>query len=625
MKKHSFILYLVVLLFSISTNLSAQNSEKCASATVLKKQLAVDPKFKLNRDKIEQFTNEYISNQQNGANRNQLATVTIPVVFHVVYNNTDQNVSDTKLTDQIARLNADYSGTNADVSQIPSAFQGVKAGNTNIQFCLAQQDPSGNATTGIIRVPTSVTSFSDDDAVKSSTTGGSNPWNTSKYLNIWVCNLGNSLLGYAQFPGGPSNTDGVVILYSSLPGGTSPYNLGRTATHEVGHWLNLIHVWGDSFCGDDEISDTPTQLFSNSGCPTYPHVTCSNGPNGDMFMNYMDYTNDACMFMFSAGQSVRMNAVVASGGPRASIVTSNGCTPPGPAIPVANFTADVTSACPGSTVSFTDLSSGIPTAWSWSISPATGWSFTGGTTAASQNPKVIFSNTGSYTISLTASNTLGSDGETKTAYITIGNPTGSSLPFSEGFQNATFPPTGWTLNSTSSFAWERTTAAGGFGASSASMYFNNYDDDAAGSKDNIISPVINLNGATTPRLKFDVAYAPYLRSNGTSKFDTLEVLITDYCSNTTSSIYKKGGTQLATASATTNAFVPSAAQWRKDSVSIPAPYLNKNVKITFRNYGLYANNIYVDNVNLYSVSASSPTATASFTASDTVVCLGGTL
>ncbi len=172
----------------------------------------------------------------------------------------------------------------------------------------------------------STTSFSQDGKVKSSTTGGDDAWNTSKYLNIWVCNLGNSLLGYAKFSGGPTSTDGVVILYTAFGRRgniVSSFNKGRTATYEVGHWLNLRHIWGDANCGNDFVYDTPTQPTSNKGCPSYPHITYSN--SGDMSMNYMDYTNDACMYMFNAGQSNRMNALFVSGGARASIITSTAC------------------------------------------------------------------------------------------------------------------------------------------------------------------------------------------------------------------------------------------------------------------------------------------------------------
>ena len=197
---------------------------------------------------------------------------------------------------------------------------------------MAQRDPNGAATNGIIHKATTVTTFNFDDKVKYTASGGDNAWPSNSYLNIWSCNLGGGLLGYAQFPGGANATDGVVILYSSIgsnnsPGTATPYHLGRTATHEVGHWLNLRHIWGDANCGDDLVNDTPTQQTSNSGCPTFPHITCSNGANGDMYMNYMDYTNDACMNMFTIGQTTRMNSLFATGGIRSSLSNSLGCTP----------------------------------------------------------------------------------------------------------------------------------------------------------------------------------------------------------------------------------------------------------------------------------------------------------
>src|SRR5439155_1096778 len=183
-----------------------------------------------------------------------------------------------------------------------------------------------NPTNGITRTATARTSFSDDDGVKSAATGGAAAWPSDRYLNIWVCPLGGGLLGYAQFPGGPAATDGVVILHSAF--GTSgtaaaPFNLGRSATHEVGHWLNLRHIWGDdgNGCnGSDFVDDTPNQAGPNYGTPVFPHVTCNNGPNGDAFMNYMDYVDDAAMFMFTAGQVARMQACL--DGDRRSIGTT---------------------------------------------------------------------------------------------------------------------------------------------------------------------------------------------------------------------------------------------------------------------------------------------------------------
>jgi hypothetical protein len=156
----------------------------------------------------------------------------------------------------------------------------------------------------------------DDDAVKSAATGGSDPWPADRYLNLWVCRLEGGLLGYAQFPGGPAQTDGVVITYTGFGvGGTAaaPFDLGRTATHEVGHWLNLRHIWGDDgtgCSGDDFVEDTPNQGGPNTGRPAFPSVSCANGPNGDLFVNYMDYVDDAVMVMFTSGQVFRMQAAL---------------------------------------------------------------------------------------------------------------------------------------------------------------------------------------------------------------------------------------------------------------------------------------------------------------------------
>ncbi|MBX7180827.1 MAG: T9SS type A sorting domain-containing protein [Bacteroidia bacterium] len=311
-----------------TTAVWAQQVRNCGTMEYLEYQMQNDPALSEKMQEIEHFTNQFIASNQGTAK----AIVTIPVVFHVVYNTSAQNISDALILAQLDQLNKDYARLNSDAGSTPSAFQSL-AVNTNIQFCMAQRDPSGNATTGIVRKSTTVTSFSSNDAVKYTAQGGDNAWDATKYFNIWVCNLGGGLLGYAQFPGGAAATDGVVLLYSSVgslttPGSATPYNYGRTATHEVGHWLNLRHIWGDANCGNDQVSDTPTQQTSNYGCPTFPHVTCSNGANGDMFMNYMDYTDDACMNMFTSGQSTRMAALFATGGARIGLVSSNGCSAP---------------------------------------------------------------------------------------------------------------------------------------------------------------------------------------------------------------------------------------------------------------------------------------------------------
>ncbi len=326
MSKFTFPLLSLFLLISVVSFGQTNQKRNCGTMNHLSDQLRKDPGLADRMNQIEQQTARFVNSRVSGT-----STIVIPVVFHIVYKTSAQNISDALCIAQLNQLNLDFAKLNNDTGNIPSVFKSL-ATNTNIQFCLAQRDPNGLATTGIIRKSTSITSFSTDDKVKSSTTGGDNAWSSSSYLNIWVCNLGGGVLGYAQFPGGATSTDGVVLLYSTIgsmstPGTASPYNLGRTATHEVGHWLNLRHIWGDASCGSDLVGDTPTQQTSNFGCPSFPHVTCSNGSNGDMFMNYMDYVDDGCMNMFTVGQTTRMTALFVSGGSRASLSSSTGCQP----------------------------------------------------------------------------------------------------------------------------------------------------------------------------------------------------------------------------------------------------------------------------------------------------------
>jgi Pregnancy-associated plasma protein-A len=248
-----------------------------------------------------------------------IGPVTIPVVVHVLYADDGDNISDAQVQSQIAVLNKDYEAKNLDAANTPQVWRGLVA-DPHIQFALTIRDPNGAATSGITRTKTTKASFPADDSVKSAQQGGADAWPSDKYLNFWACALGNGLLGYAQFPAGPPATDGVVILntaFGTVGTAAVPFNLGRTATHEVGHWLNLHHIWGDtSDCtGSDFVDDTPGQQLPNFGKPR------TNGPNGDMFMNYMDYVDDDSMVMFTPGQVARMQATLA--GPRASIVANS--------------------------------------------------------------------------------------------------------------------------------------------------------------------------------------------------------------------------------------------------------------------------------------------------------------
>ena len=327
------------------TTVSAQAPahRTCASVEVLQAQLAADPSLAQRMAAINNQAMQYAANQAGQAQRTSTTiSVTIPVVVHVLYSTTAENISDAQIQSQIDVLNEDYHKLNADANKVPTAFAGLAA-DVGIQFVLAQRTPGGLATTGIERKSSTTTSWGTADKIKSTTTGGLNVWDASKYLNLWVGTIGGGILGYAQFPGGAASTDGVVIspVYFGRTGTvTSPYNLGRTASHEVGHWLNLNHIWGDdsgACTGTDNVADTPNQGAENYGKPVFPHVSCSNGPNGDMFMNYMDYVDDNAMFMFSTGQSSRMNALFATGGARVGLLTSQGGVAPGSTPPPTTY------------------------------------------------------------------------------------------------------------------------------------------------------------------------------------------------------------------------------------------------------------------------------------------------
>jgi len=290
----------------------------CGTMEAHRRLLTEDPGYAARRTAVENRAFAYERGEETVARE---GVTRIPVVVHVVHDTDAQNIDDAQITSQIDVLNRDYRRLNPDVAQTPAVFQPLTA-DSRIEFHLATQDPSGTPTDGITRTRTVVAAFGTDDAVKSAAGGGHDPWPSDRYLNLWVCQLTGGLLGYAQFPGGASETDGVVITHTGFGTSgtaTAPFDLGRTATHEVGHWLNLFHIWGDDgtgCSGSDFVADTPNCAGPNFGTPTFPHVTCGNGPDGDMFMNYMDYTDDAAMFMFTQGQTARMDATL--DGPRTS-------------------------------------------------------------------------------------------------------------------------------------------------------------------------------------------------------------------------------------------------------------------------------------------------------------------
>ncbi|MEO8933173.1 MAG: GEVED domain-containing protein [Xanthomarina sp.] len=318
--KNTLTLLIVSLLF-IGAGFAQERN--CATMDNLEYRKNQDPGLEQRMAQIETYTQNAIQNQEQ--NRIVGSVITIPVVVHVIYSNANENISEAQILSQIQVLNDDFRRMNSDANNI-----WPQAADTQIQFCMATKDPNGNATNGITRKSSTKTSWGTNDAMKKSSQGGVNPWDPSQYLNMWVCNIGGGILGYAQFPGGSAATDGVVMgpnYFGSKNGGSgfylsAPFNLGRTTTHEVGHFLNLRHIWGDGGCSvDDFVSDTPTSGSANYGC-AIGTVSCGTV---DMVQNYMDYSDDGCMNLFTQGQKDRMRASLLPGGSRASLGASTKC------------------------------------------------------------------------------------------------------------------------------------------------------------------------------------------------------------------------------------------------------------------------------------------------------------
>ncbi|GAB4406694.1 MAG: hypothetical protein OHK0039_08560 [Bacteroidia bacterium] len=314
------------LLLVLPTLTQAQRT--CGTMDHLGEQLSSDPGMVYRMRQIEQNAQMVAKSAFTGVPER----IRIPVVVHVVYRTAEENIGDAQVFSQIRVLNDDFQRRNRDTSLTPDRFHGVAAG-TDIEFVLANRDPSGLPTNGITRTASTRYAFySSDNGVKYSAMGGKDAWPTDQYLNIWVCNLGAGVLGYAQFPGGPTETDGVVIGYRYF--GTTgpvapPFDRGRTCTHEVGHWLNLRHIWGDGPCDvDDLVADTPPADRPHSGCPGSA-TACGIE---SMLSNFMDYTDDACMNLFTHGQIERVRALFGPGGPRQPLLFSQGWVPEAPPV-----------------------------------------------------------------------------------------------------------------------------------------------------------------------------------------------------------------------------------------------------------------------------------------------------
>ncbi|MCR6638226.1 MAG: M43 family zinc metalloprotease [Sporocytophaga sp.] len=614
-----------LLLLCLLASLLTYAQEHCGSMQVRQNNLTKNPALLKTIEKEELQTLKFT--QQNQGLRTSSVAPIIPVVVHVLYTTAAQNVTDAMIQSQIDVLNRDYSATNTDISNVSAEFQPV-IGNPNIQFALAIRDPNGKATNGIVRKQTNKASFSStQEEAKYSSKGGDDAWPSGSYLNIWVVpKIGSdkgTVLGYATFPGTtPPEEDGIVITYDRFGLNTisSSNNLGRTATHEVGHWFNLYHTFQDGCVGTnsttcatrgDLVCDTPPSEGNSYDCSI--RNSCTENPeHNDMVMNYMNYADDACLVMFSAGQATRMQAALY--GPRASLLTSKGLTPPIVAAlnaSIENISGVSGNVCTnpispsltirngGTANTITSLSytykidNGIAQTLSWTGSLATSAS----TTINLPTISGLSKGNHTYEVNITQVNGL-PDGNPEDDFLTKSFTVLEvlDLPHSESFENSGELPDGWTINNPDkSLTWESTNAAASDGTYSVSV--NNFEYSGGNDQiDDLLSPLIAIGSGA--ELKFDVAYKLYTEITENSNYsDTLTLLASSDCGVTYEVIYKESGKDLTTGDPyfTTDLFIPAENEWKTQTISL-TNYERKNIQIIFRNTSDNENMLYLDNI-----------------------------
>lgn len=638
------------IVFSIFTKISfSQNLIRCYTDENHQQLLQQFPELETNQQ-FEQWMQQQLI--QNQASAIIGGVYYIPVVVHVIHNGeavgTGTNVSFAAIQSQIDVLNEDFRkifGSNGWNTHPDGA-------DTQIEFCLAQRRPDGSAfpagepgvnrinrnTVGFTAPPYSqaymnatIKAYTFNNNVPTATRG----WDPAKYMNIWLANLSGGLLGYAQFPQSPlggmgcgnqaAGTDGVVFLYnsigkSSVTGFTGAYNEGRTATHEIGHWLGLRHIWGDGGCTvDDFCNDTPEAGAANYGCPVGTN-SCTGAPDAgvDMIENYMDYTDDLCMNIFTNDQKMRMRTVLENSPLRASLINSDACTPPltvdasvvdiinpkgdnciGSITPSVTLKNRGSGALTSATISY-KIDNGTPTSFAWTGNLASG--------ATANVSLPAFTTTAGQHMFKAYSTLPNGSADQATAYDTSGisfvvSP-GISAPFTETFDGGTFPPdVRWVVENPTNDCFEWVGAS----ATSITGVFNNNAaqfpgfGNNTGQTENLITPIFTLPcNATAASLQFDVAYRR--RNTTAANYERLYVEISENCGATwnTTPIYDKTGTalQVLTNTLTTYYTPVGATDWRTETINL-LPFVttsSKNIKFRIRAVAANGNNIYIDNL-----------------------------
>ena len=564
---------------------------------------------------------------------NEKATIyKIPVVFHVLHMNGVENISDEQILDALAILNRDYRKQNADTASVHPDFAGMPA-DIEIEFVLATKAPNGTCFKGITRTYNTISydgsvGNNQVDAIIAGNDVYQGQWPGNKYMNIFICGDIGGAAGYTYNPSGfaaNQMTNGIWVLHDYVGSiGTSSVGTSRTLTHEVGHWLNLSHTWGSnnnpgtaaSCSGNgDQVQDTPT-CIGVSACLLNSN-TCSNDNAywgfdiRDNVENYMDYSY--CSKMFTEGQRTRMRTALQSTNTgRANLWTTANLASVGANgvlyLCKAEFTSDKTTICNGDEISFSDDSYNVANSWTWTITPSTGWAYSNGTSATSQNPSVIFDTPGIYTVQLTASDGTLSDSEIKNNFIRVLN-TAASLPFWEGFEDYSSLSNiqEWEVfSSSANNAWTIESTTGHSGAQSAKLM--NFGQGTA-NVDELTSSQIDLSSVPstgTVTLSFRYAYRKVLTAN----YEYLKVFISGDCGADWIQRKTIQGNQLSTLTSTTTWKPTAQTDWvTVHMTNVTNTYFTDKFRVKFRFEGEGGNNIYLDDINLYNGSPSNELVT----------------
>lgn len=582
----------LLLIFFLSLNFSFSQNIPCAFDEFRNRQVEDGYQLQEIENTIAQQAEKIL--QRNISRATNDTIYTIPVVVHVIHNGGTENISDAQINSQIQVLNEDFrkmSGTNGDGNGV----------DTKIQFCLAHKNPDGKCCNGIVRVKSPLTNHQNyqraDLAHLSS-------WDATRYLNIYIVkSMTAGVLGYASYPGSPASQDGSVMRHTAF--GTTgtvsgSSNLGRTASHELGHWFGLNHTFQDScgtnVCADgDHVCDTPPVGEPNYGCPDSVNSCHNDVPDvNDLIDDYMDYTDDACKSQFTAGQAARMQATLQT--IRTQIwsetnLIATGCDSNyiAPAIcpPVADFITLTQNICTGSSIYFMSRSLNNDTAWTWYFDGADTY------TSNLQNPTITYSTPGTYGVKLVVRGANGEDSIERFSYITVANPApGSPNTWGDNFENGNFPTNGLTIdNPDNGITWERTTDASSEGVASARI--QNLINTNYGQADALLIPRLDFTAFSTPiKMRFKWAYA-----RGDANYsDELIVLSSIDCGTNWVQKYYKTGNALATGPTQTTLFIPDSSQWKNTIIDLTSLNTSDHVDIKIVNVTDGGNALYIDSL-----------------------------